>query len=85
MLTIKVLGPDCRRRNKIVNRIRKTLQRANIAYEIILITDDFEIMSHGRLSTPAVIANGSVVSRHRVPKQREILDWAAIPDVVEPA
>ncbi len=78
MLTIKVLGSGCPNCKRLETETRAALDSANpnIEYEIIKVTDYAEIASYSVMSTPALVINEKVVSAGRIPKAKQIVQWA---------
>lgn len=72
-MEIKVLGPGCPKCKDLNQMISKLVEANNIDASITKIEDILEIMSYGVMSTPALVINGKVVVKGRVPSQDELL------------
>lgn len=74
-MEIKVLGtgcPNCLRLEKIV---RKVVEDNSINAEIILVKDIMDIMAYKIMATPALVVDEVVVSKGRIPSDKEILKF----------
>ena len=72
MKTIKILGtgcPSCISAEKVVTEVVNEL---NIAAQIIKVTEIMDIMMYDVMSTPAIVIDGKVVIKGRVPNKEEI-------------
>jgi len=71
-MEIKVLGGGCASCKKLYELVQDAVKDADIAADILYITDMAEIMRAGIMSTPALMVNGKVKSTGRVPKAKEL-------------
>ena len=72
MKIIKILGtgcPSCLTTEKIVSEVVNEL---NIEVKIEKITEIMDIMQYDVMSTPAIVIDGKVVIKGRVPSKQEI-------------
>jgi small redox-active disulfide protein 2 len=70
---IKVLGPGCANCNKLEEATRKAVEKAGIDATIEKVSDLQEIMSHGVMSTPALVVDGELRVAGRVPSVDELV------------
>lgn len=78
MRLIEILGPGCPRCDKTTAEIREVVDRLGCDAEVRHVTDPFEIVARGVLfAIPAVLIDGVLVSRGRVPSRHEIERWLA--------
>ena len=71
-MDIKILGtgcPNCKTLEKIT---REVVQENNISANITKVEDIMDIMAYGIASTPALVINGKVIFKGRVPSANEI-------------
>lgn len=72
MKTIKILGtgcPSCISAEKVVTEVVNEL---NIDAQIIKVTEIMDIMMYDVMSTPAIVIDGKVVIKGRVPNKEEM-------------
>lgn len=69
---MKILGtgcPNCVTAEKVVTEVVNEL---NIAAQIIKVTEILDIMMYDVMSTPAIVIDGKVMIKGRVPKKEEM-------------
>lgn len=71
-MEIKVLGPGCPKCRKLNQLVDQVVSENNLNAEIIKVEDIMEIMNSGVASTPALIIDGVVVIKGRVPSKDEL-------------
>lgn len=76
MLQVKVLGSGCANCKRLEQEARTALDGAQIAYELVKVTDFADIAAYGVMSTPALVMNEEVLSSGRIPKPDQIVTWA---------
>jgi protein-disulfide isomerase len=76
MLEIRVLGSCCSKCDALCELTARTLDKANIPYHLVKVTDEAEIMAYGVLGTPALVMDNTVLAAGRLPKAEQILAWA---------
>lgn len=74
-MKIKVLGPGCAKCKTAFNVIEKFVKDNNLDVNLIKVDDIMEIMSYNILSTPAVVVDGEIKSKGRVPSESELKEW----------
>lgn len=66
-MEILILGTGCKNCHTLTENIKKATEIADIDADIKNITDITEILKYGIASLPAVIINGKVVIKGKVP------------------
>jgi len=74
-MEIKVLGPGCSKCKKAEKIIKEVVSESGSDARVEKITDMMEIASYGIVSTPAIVVNGEVKSKGKIPKINEIKAW----------
>lgn len=69
---IKVLGPGCAKCKSTFAVVEKAVKASGMSVELSKVEDIEEIMRYQILSTPAVVVDGKVVIKGRVPSESEI-------------
>ncbi len=75
MKHIKVLGTGCANCESTRQRIEEAARRLGVEVEVEKVEDLAEIMSHGVMSTPGVIVDGTLVHAGGVPDTVAIEGW----------
>jgi len=71
-MEIKILGTGCSK-CKTLEKITRDVVAANgIEANISKVEDIMDIMKYGVMSTPALVVDGDVVSKGRIPSAEEI-------------
>ena len=78
MLTVKILGAGCPNCKRLEAETRAALDaiEPSLDYELIKVTDFFDILAYQILSTPALVMNEQVLAVGRVPRREQIAQWA---------
>ncbi len=71
-MEIKVLGTGCPKCKTLEKITRDVVEQNSIEATITKVEDIMEIMKHGVMSTPALVVNGKVEVKGRVPSADEI-------------
>ena len=71
-MEIKVLGAGCAKCKTLEDLTRKVVKENGLDANITKIEDIVEIMKYNVLTTPALVVNGKVVSKGRIPSADEI-------------
>lgn len=71
-MEIKVLGPGCAKCHSLEKVTREAVEKYKISANIIKVDDIVEIMSYGVMTTPALVVDGQVMIKGRVPSVDEI-------------
>ena len=71
---IVVLGTGCKKCKTLETLVRKIVKENAINASIEKVEDLMKIMEYGVMSTPALVINGEVKIKGRVPKEKELLE-----------
>lgn len=71
-MEIKILGTGCPKCKAIEKATRDFVERNGIDATVTKVDDIMEIMSFGVMVTPAIVIDGKVVVKGRVPSDIEI-------------
>ena len=72
MIEIKILGTGCPKCKTLEKITREVVAQNGIDASITKVEDIVEIMKYGVMTTPALVVNGKVEIRGRVPSSDEI-------------
>ena len=71
-MEIKILGTGCSKCKTLEEFTRKVVKDNGIDASITKVEDIVEIMKFNIMTTPALVVNGKVVSKGRIPSADEI-------------
>jgi len=71
-ILIKILGTGCTKCKQTTEVIQQVVDENKLKVEIEKIEDIMKIMEYNVMSTPAVVINGEVIIKGRVPSKNEI-------------
>lgn len=71
-MEIKVLGPGCQKCKTSYNAIEKVVKENHLDVQLIKVDDIEEIMRYNIMSTPAIVIDGKVVMKGKVPSEAEV-------------
>lgn len=71
-MDIKVLGPGCAKCITLDKRVRAVVERLQLSATVTKVDDIVDIMAYGVMTTPALVVDGTVVVKGRVPDEKEI-------------
>jgi small redox-active disulfide protein 2 len=71
-MEIKILGPGCPKCKTLEKMTREVVEQNGIEATISKVEDIVAIMNYGVMSTPALVVNGKVVLKGRVPSTDEL-------------
>lgn len=71
-MEIKVLGTGCAKCKALEKATREAVEKTGVNANISKIEDIVEIMNSGVMSTPALMINGKVAVKGRVPSVDEL-------------
>lgn len=74
-MEIKILGTGCSKCKTLEERTRKVVKDAGIVASIEKVEDIVEIMKFNIMSTPALVVDGKVVAKGRIPSSEEIKEF----------
>lgn len=66
------MGPGCAKCKTAYNVVEKVIKENNLEVSLTKVDDIMEMMSYNILSTPAIVVDGEVKIKGRVPKENEI-------------
>lgn len=69
---IKVLGTGCAKCKSLEKATRKAVEETGINAIVTKVEDIVEIMNFGVMTTPALVIDGKVVVKGRVPSEKEL-------------
>jgi len=72
MMEIKVLGTGCAKCKNLEKATREAVEKSGIKANITKVEDIVEIMQFGVMITPALVVDGKVVLKGRVPSIDEL-------------
>ncbi len=71
-MEIKILGTGCAKCKTLEEITRKVVKDSGIDANIIKVEDIVEILKYNIMTTPALVVDGKVVSKGRIPSAEEI-------------
>lgn len=71
-MEVKVLGPGCAKCKKAYQVVEKVIKDNNLDVTLTKVNDLMEMMSYNILSTPAIVVDGEVKVKGRVPSESEV-------------
>ncbi len=71
-MEIKVLGTSCAKCKSLEKVTRDAVEKTGVSATITKVEDIVEIMQYGIMSTPALVIDGEVVVKGKVPSVDEI-------------
>jgi small redox-active disulfide protein 2 len=71
-MEIKILGTGCPKCKTLEKLTRDVVEQNGIDANVTKVEDILEIMKYGVMSTPALVVNGKVEIKGRVPSSDEI-------------
>ncbi|HEY5510001.1 MAG TPA: thioredoxin family protein [Prolixibacteraceae bacterium] len=71
-MEIKILGPGCSKCKTLEKLTRDVVAQNGIDAIVTKVEDIVEIMKYGVMTTPALVVNGKVAIKGRVPSAEEI-------------
>ena len=71
-MEIKVLGSGCTKCKTLEKVVKEVVEQNNIDANVIKVENIMEIMKFGVMTTPALVIDGIVMVKGRVPSAEEI-------------
>ena len=71
-MKIEILGMGCSNCNKLYQNALEAAKQSGKEVEVVKIEDIQKIMAYGVMSTPALVVDGVVKAKGKVPKVEEI-------------
>ncbi len=78
MMEIIVLGTGCAKCKNLEKLTREAVDKAGVAASVSKVEDIMDIISYGVMATPALVVNGKVVVKGRVPSVDEIVKLISV-------
>lgn len=72
MMEIKVLGPGCAKCNATMQLLERVIAENGIDAKLEKVEDIMQIMQYNVMATPAVLVDGELKIKGRVPSEKEI-------------
>ncbi len=72
-MDIKILGTGCRKCRQTEAAVREAVEQSGSDASITKVEDIAEIMKYNILATPAVVIDGNIAIKGRVPSKDEII------------
>lgn len=73
MMEIKILGPGCPKCKTLEQLTRQVVEQNGIDATVTKVEDIVAIMNYGVMTTPALVIDGKVVLKGRVPSADELI------------
>lgn len=73
-MNIQVLGTGCQKCKTLGKMTREVVESKGIDATVSKVEDIVEIMRFGVMTTPALVIDGKVVLKGRLPSQQELTD-----------
>jgi len=73
-MEIKVLGTGCQKCQALEKIVREVVAENGLEAEVNKVDDIIEIMGYGVVATPALLIDGKIAFKGRVPSSKEILN-----------
>lgn len=73
-MEIKVLGTGCAKCKKLEQLTREVTTEMGLAVNIQKEEDIYKIMQYGVMTTPALVVDGEVVLKGKIPSVKELKD-----------
>ena len=74
-MKIEILGMGCSNCNKLYQNALEAAKQSGKEVEVVKVEDIHKIMAYGVMSTPALVLDGVVKTKGKVPKVEEIKEW----------
>lgn len=72
MKEIKILGTGCQKCKTLEKMVKEAVSKSDLKANIEKVEDIMEIMKYGVMSTPALVVDGAVVLKGRLPSEDEL-------------
>ena len=73
-MQIQILGTGCPKCKTLEKITREVVEQNGISAEISKVEDIMEIMKFNVMTTPAIVLDGKVVLKGRVPSEKELIE-----------
>ncbi len=72
-MDVKILGTGCPKCRTLEQSVRSVVEKNNIDATISKVEDIVDIMNYGVMMTPALVIDGAVVVKGRIPSEDELI------------
>ncbi|MGB5988614.1 MAG: thioredoxin family protein [Marinifilaceae bacterium] len=72
-MDIKILGTGCAKCKTLYKATEEAIKEAGVEANLSKVEDIVEIMKHGVMTTPALVIDGKVVVKGKVPAVKDIV------------
>ena len=73
-MDIRVLGTGCAKCKSLEKAVREVVENNNLSATITKVEDIVEIMKFNVMTTPALVVDGKIVVKGRIPSNNELKD-----------
>ena len=73
-MELKVLGTGCAKCKSLEKAVREVVDQNKLDAEVIKVDDIVEIMKYNIMTTPALVMDGKVIVKGRVPSNNELTE-----------
>lgn len=77
-MEIKVLGPGCARCKTAYSVVEKVIKENNVNASLTKVDDIMEMMQYNIMSTPAIVVDGVVRIKGKVPTEAEVKEMLGL-------
>lgn len=71
-MELKVLGTGCAKCKSLEKAVREVVEQNNLVATVTKVEDIVEIMKYNVMTTPALVMDGQVIVKGRVPSNNEL-------------
>lgn len=71
-MELKVLGTGCAKCKSLEKAVREVVEQNNLVATVTKVEDIVEIMKYNVITTPALVMDGQVIVKGRVPSNNEL-------------
>jgi small redox-active disulfide protein 2 len=71
-MKIEILGSGCKKCTKLYDIVKEVVADKNIEAEICKIEDIMEIMKYNIMTTPALVIDGEIKIKGKLPSKKEV-------------